>query len=56
MAKSKKREPETAKETDSVQLLIDQNLRKVYGKTLLEDIPDRFSQLLDQLRAKSGAK
>ena len=30
---------------------IDENLRRVYTAALNEEVPDRFKQLLDQLRA-----
>jgi hemerythrin-like domain-containing protein len=32
---------------------IDENLRRIYDETLKEDIPDRLTQLLDQLRQKA---
>jgi hemerythrin-like domain-containing protein len=32
---------------------IDENLRRIYDETLKEGIPDRLTQLLDQLRQKS---
>ena len=38
----------------SVDSLIDQNLRRVYETVLNEDVPDRFTALLDQLRASEG--
>ncbi len=31
---------------------IDANLKKVYSATLSEDVPDKFKQLLEQLRQK----
>lgn len=31
---------------------IDENLRKVYEDVLKEEVPDRFKNLLDQLRAQ----
>ncbi len=33
---------------------IDENLKRVYQAALTEDVPDRFTQLLAQLRAKEG--
>ncbi|MEM7439147.1 MAG: NepR family anti-sigma factor [Pseudomonadota bacterium] len=30
---------------------VDANLRRVFERTLSEDLPDRFKDLLDQLRA-----
>jgi len=35
---------------------IDENLRKIYHEILEEDIPDRFKQLLEQLRKKEAGK
>jgi hypothetical protein len=35
---------------------IDENLRKIYHEILDEEIPDRFKQLLDQLRKKEAGK
>ena len=33
---------------------IDQNLRRVYQRVIEEDVPDRFKDLLSQLKAKDG--
>ena len=33
---------------------IDENLRRVFAQSLEEEVPDRFKNLLDQLRAKDG--
>lgn len=33
---------------------IDENLRRVYQDALKEEVPDRFKQLLEQLRAKES--
>jgi len=35
---------------------IDENLRKVYAEKLKEEVPDRFAQLLLQLREKEAGK
>ncbi len=35
---------------------IDENLRKIYHEILNEDIPDRFKDLIEQLRKKEGGK
>ncbi|MGP3696697.1 NepR family anti-sigma factor [Rhodobacter sp. NSM] len=35
-----------------LQQQIDENLRRVYEEALVQEIPDRFAQLLDQLRQK----
>jgi hypothetical protein len=32
---------------------IDENLRRIYDETLNEQIPDKLTQLLEQLRQKS---
>lgn len=44
----KRREPTAGKAT------IEDNLRKVYQEVLDEEIPDRFKQLLEQLRSSAG--
>lgn len=36
----------------SIRNQINENLRKVYEESLNEDVPDRFRDLLAQLRAK----
>ncbi|MES2913527.1 MAG: NepR family anti-sigma factor [Pseudomonadota bacterium] len=33
---------------------IDENLRRIYNETLNEQIPDKLTQLLEQLRQKAG--
>lgn len=38
------------------QSVIDQNLRKVYQDTLDEGIPDRFKDLLDQLKQQESSE
>ena len=35
---------------------IDENLKRIYDETLHEDIPDRLTQLLDQLRRKASGE
>jgi hypothetical protein len=35
---------------------IDENLKRVYDDALKEEVPDRFKQLLAQLKAKDGQK
>ncbi len=46
------------KERDDAHLQqqIDENLRKVYQKTLEEDVPDKLMSLLEQLREQDGKK
>jgi hemerythrin-like domain-containing protein len=33
---------------------IDENLKRIYDETLQEEIPDRLTKLLEELRQKSG--
>ncbi|MGR3506756.1 MAG: NepR family anti-sigma factor [Paracoccaceae bacterium] len=35
---------------------IDENLKRVYQDALEEDVPDRFKELLERLRAKETGK
>jgi hypothetical protein len=35
---------------------IEENLRKVYQKTVDEDVPDRFAELLKQLKEQDESK
>jgi hypothetical protein len=35
---------------------IDENLKRVYQSNLTDDVPDRFKQLLEQLKAKEAGK
>ena len=35
---------------------IDENLKRVYQEALDEEVPDRFKQLLEQLREKESGK
>lgn len=35
---------------------IEENLRKVYKKTVEEDVPDRFAELLKQLKEQDDSK
>lgn len=39
-------------ENDNVRRQIDENLRRVYQEKVEEDLPDRFKQLLEQLKQK----
>lgn len=42
--------------TSSLDQQIDENLRRVYSDTANEPLPDRFTQLLDQLRKQERDK
>jgi hemerythrin-like domain-containing protein len=39
-----------------VKAQIDENLRRVYEDALNEEVPDRFKQLLEQLRQKGSSE
>lgn len=39
-----------------LQAQIDENLKRVYQEVLQEEIPDRFKDLLEQLRRKEEIK
>ena len=41
-------------EPDALQAQIDENLKKVYQAALEEQVPDRFRDLLEQLRQKES--
>lgn len=43
-------------EAAKLQALIDENLKKVYQEALDEKIPDKFKDLLEQLRKKDDKK
>jgi Anti-sigma factor NepR len=38
----------------TIRTQIDENLKRIYDETLQEQIPDRLTLLLEQLRAKGG--
>lgn len=42
----------TPEQKSSLQQQIDENLKRVYDEALKEEIPDRFLQLLAQLKEK----
>jgi hypothetical protein len=42
------------KNTNRLQDEIDDNLRRAYNDVLKEDVPDRFTDLLNQLRARDS--
>lgn len=39
-----------------LQAQIDENLRRVYREALEEEVPDRFKELIEQLRRKDAKK
>ena len=42
------------KNTSNVIKQIDENLRRVYKQAESEDVPDRFKELLDRLKAQDS--
>ena len=40
----------------AIRAQIDENLKRVYTATLNEELPDRFRDLLDQLKNKAAGK
>ena len=44
------------KDNANLRSQIDQNLKRVYQEALEEDVPDRFKELLEQLRQKEDRK
>ncbi|MEN9061936.1 MULTISPECIES: NepR family anti-sigma factor [Ponticoccus] len=44
-----------AKKHTRLQDEIDENLRRAYNDVLKEDVPDRFTDLLNQLRAQDNS-
>ena len=48
--------PVPASARAAIKAQIDENLKRAYNETLTEDVPDRFKDLLDQLRAKETGK
>ncbi|MCE6952320.1 hypothetical protein LAZ40_18315 [Cereibacter sphaeroides] len=51
-AKVNVRDKAKEKGRKAIQQQIDENLRRVYEEALVQEIPDRFAQLLEQLRLK----
>ena len=46
-------DPKNEGPKDSIKRQIDENLKRIYDETLNEEVPDRFKQLLEQLRQKA---
>lgn len=44
------------KQKSSVDAQIDENLKRAFEQVLQEEVPDRFRQLLDQLKAEEQQK
>lgn len=47
---------EDAPRRQAIRSQIDENLKRVYASALNEELPDRFKDLLAQLKAAQGAK
>ena len=41
---------------DPVKTQIDENLKRIYQSALVEEVPDRFKLLLQQLKAKEAGQ
>ncbi|WP_095589319.1 NepR family anti-sigma factor [Actibacterium ureilyticum] len=54
MKKKDEGAPPPDEKTRELKAQIDQNLRRVYEQALEEEVPDRFKDLLAQLRGKAG--
>jgi hypothetical protein len=50
-----KHSDETTRRRRAIHDQIDENLRRVYKDALTEEVPDRFRQLLAQLKAQGTA-
>lgn len=51
----KKENDEDAPKRQAIRDQIDENLKRVYAAALNEELPDRFRDLLAQLKAKDGS-
>ena len=51
----KKDKNEDAPKRQAIREQIDENLKRVYSATLNEELPDRFRELLAQLKGKEDA-
>lgn len=45
-----------SKDTSGLKAQIDENLKRVYQEIVEEEVPDRFKDLLEQLRKKDTRK
>lgn len=52
----KKDKDEESPKRQAIREQIDENLRKVYSATLNEELPDRFRDLLEQLKSQGVGK
>ncbi|WP_284323462.1 NepR family anti-sigma factor [Cypionkella aquatica] len=43
-------------QSDQIKAQIEENLKRVYQSALVEEVPDRFKQLLDQLKVAEAQK
>lgn len=51
-----KQKDEDPPKRQAIQAQIDENLKRVYATALNEELPDRFRDLLAQLKAKDSGK
>lgn len=52
----KKDNEEDGPSRQAIRAQIDENLKRVYAATLNEELPDRFRDLLEQLKNKAAGK
>ncbi len=50
----KKDKEEDVPNRQAIRAQIDENLKRVYAATLNEELPDRFRDLLEQLKSKAA--
>lgn len=48
--------PEQDGQSDQIKAQIEENLKRVYQQVLVEEVPDRFKLLLQQLKEKEAQK
>ncbi|MFC3183002.1 NepR family anti-sigma factor [Cypionkella sinensis] len=48
--------PEQDGQSDQIKAQIEENLKRVYQSALVEEVPDRFKMLLQQLKEKDAGK
>lgn len=51
-----KEKNEDSPSRQAIRAQIDENLKRVYTTALNEELPDRFRELLEQLKSKEGGK
>ncbi len=52
----KPEQPRKGPRSPAIKAQIDENLKRVYHDALVDEVPDRFTELLAQLKAKEAEK